>query len=845
MFPLKAMIPVQGLTESEARARRQRGEGNDADVGTGRSYWGIARTNLFTFFNNLLFAIGIALVALGQYRDALISVGLGLVNAAISTVQEINAKRKLDRIALLNRPAVTVVREGKEKEIDRAELVTGDVVRVRGGDQVAVDGQVVGEGDLEMDESLLTGEPDLVPKRVGDALLSGSFCVSGDALYEAEKVGAESFANRLTRTAREFRVERTPLQKKIDFVVRINMLVVALISLAILLQAVLENLPFTRIVQISAVLSGQVPYGLFFLVAVAYTLGAATIAKRGALVQQVNAIESLSNVDVLCMDKTGTLTANRLRLHAVQPLAGTDAETARLRLGAFVRSASATNPTSEVLAEALPGEKQPPADEVPFASSRKWSALAFEGDEMRGVYALGAVEMLAPFLPPDSVAPDSPLSRQVAAWSEAGLRVLVFARNEEVTVLHDEAGQPRLPSLTPVALVALGDELRPQARETIAEFAWLGIRLKIISGDDPRTVAALARQVGLPPDMQLVSGPELARMTSDEFDRVVEEATIFGRISPEQKERIVESLARRGHYVAMMGDGVNDALSLKKAKLGIAMQSGSNVTRNVADMVLLDDSFAALRPAFTEGKRIAGGLSSSMYLLLTRIATATLVIMAITMIGLGFPYEPSQGALVLFTVGIPSFFLTLWARPEPPRPHLLRPLVRFVVPAAILTALFGVAIYAYTYTFVLNHVSERDVPPDVVARFEAYTGLTYDVSSGFGVASATIVAQTNLSIFVSLTAFLLILFLEPPFGVFTGWTTKSPDRRPALLALGLFVVFMVVILTPALANYFGLLRAGGLERDVMLVAVPLWFLALRTAWRTKLFERFLSVDDIE
>lgn len=806
---------------------------------------GIARNNLFTFFNNLLFAIGITLVALGQYSDAFVSVGLGLVNAVISAVQELNAKRKLDRIALLTRPTVTVVREGKEKEIDPAGLVAGDVVHVRDGDQVMVDGRVFGDGHLEMDESLLTGEPDLIPKRVGDELLSGSFCVTGDAFYEAEKVGAESFANRLTSTAREFRVVRTPLQQKIDFVVRLNMLVVALISLVILLQAALENLPFTRVVQISAVLSGQVPYGLFFLVAVAYTLGAATIAKQGALVQQVNAIESLSNVDVLCMDKTGTLTANRLRLHAVQPLARMDTETARLHLGTFARSASATNPTSEVLAEALPGDEHTPVDEVPFASSRKWSALAFDKGRMRGTYALGAVEMLEPYLPADSMAPDSTLSLQVSEWSEAGLRVLVFARNEEVTVLHDEAGQPRLPSLTPVAVVALGDELRPQARETIAEFVRLGIRPKIISGDGSNTVAALARQVGLPSDMELVSGPELTQMTPEEFDRAAEEATIFGRISPEQKERIVEALAQRGHYVAMMGDGVNDVLSLKRAKLGIAMQSGSNVTRNVADMILLDDSFASLRPAFTEGKRIAGGLSNSMYLLLTRIVTSTLVIVAITMVGLGFPYEPSQGALVLFTVGIPSFFLTLWARPEPPRPHLLRSLARFLAPAAILTALFGVVIYTFTYTLALNGVRTRTVPPDVVARFEAYTGLTYDVGEEFGVAAATIVAQTNLSIFVSLTAFLLILFLEPPFRLFTGWTTKSPDRRPALLALGLFVVFLVVILTPALANYFGLLRAGELERDAMLVAVPLWFLALRATWRLKLFERFLSVYDPE
>jgi cation-transporting ATPase E len=234
-----------------------------------------------------------------------------------------------------------------------------------------------------------------------------------------------------------------------------------------------------------------------------------------------------------------------------------------------------------------------------------------------------------------------------------------------------------------------------------------------------------------------------------------------------------------------------------------------------------------------------------MYLLLTRIVTSMLMIVAITMIELGFPYEPAQGALVLFTVGIPSFFLTLWARPEPPRPQLLRSLARFVAPAAILTTAFGVAIYAFTYTFVLNNVSERTVPPDVVARFEAYTGLSYDVGEEFGEAAATIVAQTNLSIFVSLTAFVLILFLEPPLGMFTGWTTKSPDRRPALLALGLFVVFLVVILTASLANYFGLLRAGGLERDAMLVTVPLWFLALRTTWRAKLFERFLSMDDIK
>src|SRR5436190_6997214 len=349
---------VQGLTQQEVRARQQRGETNAASFRSSRSYGDIVRANLFNFFNNILFAIGIALIALGQYNDAFTSVGQGLVNALIGTVQEINAKRKLDKIALLTRTKVRVLRDGQEQAIDPAELVKDDVVHVQAGDQIVVDGRVVGAGRLEMDESLLTGEPDLVPKQDGATLLSGSFCVTGDAYYQAEKVGAESFANQLTETVRAFQTFKTPLQQQITFAVRLVTFVVALMSGIILLQTVLENFPLIRIVQVSAVLSGQVPYGLFFMIALAYAVGAAGIAKRGALVQQTNAVESLSNVNVLCMDKTGTLTANRLLFHAVQPLADVDEATLRLRLGTFARSASTSNTTSEALATALPAEQQ-------------------------------------------------------------------------------------------------------------------------------------------------------------------------------------------------------------------------------------------------------------------------------------------------------------------------------------------------------------------------------------------------------------------------------------------------------------------------------------------------------
>src|SRR5919202_806798 len=342
-----AMLPVAGLTESEARARRQRGEGNNSGARTGRSYWDIVRTNLFSLFNNILFAIGVALIALGRYNDALTSVGLGLINALISTVQEIRAKRQLDRIALINSPRVTVVREGREHVIDLADVVKGDVVRVDAGDQIVVDGVMLGDGLLEVDESLLTGEPDLIRKQAGDKLFSGSFCVTGTGYFEAEQVGAASFANQLTATARQFQVTQTPLQRQINFVVRLVVLVVVVMSIIIFVASLLEGLSEVRLVQIAAVLSGQVPYGLFLMIVVAYALGASKIAQQGALVQQVNAVESLSNIDILCMDKTGTLTANRLIFNAVSPLGGANLEEVGAALGDFARSSTASNATND------------------------------------------------------------------------------------------------------------------------------------------------------------------------------------------------------------------------------------------------------------------------------------------------------------------------------------------------------------------------------------------------------------------------------------------------------------------------------------------------------------------
>jgi len=591
---LNQMDVICGLDEAEVRTRRARGEGNEYHLPTSRSLADILRENVFTLINLILFTLGGMLVALGRVSEGLTSVSLIFMNVVVGLIQEVRAKRKLDRIALLTRPTITVMRDGHEESVDPSELVRGDVVVVRPGDQIVVDGIIVGKGTIEVDESLLTGESDLVPKHAGDNVLSGSFVVTGTALYVARRVGAKSFANSVAAEARAFRVVKTPLQRDVDFVIRLLMMIAMFFGFLLAVSSVLADLPLLRSVQTATVIAGLVPNGLFFMVIVAYAMGAVRIMGRGALIQQSNSVESLSNVNVLCMDKTGTLTANRITFHDVYPI-GIDKDELEHLLGDFACSASVTNRTSEALAAALDGQVRHILDDVPFSSARKWSAMTFSDDTRRGVYVLGAPEMLIPHLQENGALPD-----QAAVWADAGLRVLLFAYHPEVVFLHDSQQQPVLPALTALGLVSFSDELRPEAESTLAKFAHAGIALKVISGDSPHTVAALARQAGLSGSPGVVSGMDLAGMDDARFEQAALDATIFGRVTPQQKEKLVNSLRKHGYYVAMIGDGVNDVLSLKKANLGIAMESGSSATRSVADLVLLHDSFAALPHAFLE-----------------------------------------------------------------------------------------------------------------------------------------------------------------------------------------------------------------------------------------------------
>ena len=824
-----AGTPATGLTEAEATARRAAGRGNTAPPATGRTYAQIVRENVFTFINDVIFVLGMLLVVVGRPLDALVSLGVIGVNIAVSVVQEVRAKRTLDRIALLTRPMAALVRDGAERSVGPEELVVGDLVRVGAGDQVVLDGRLT-VGRLEADESQLTGESDLIPKRPGDAVFSGSFVVNGGGSFVVTAVGADSLANRITAGARTFRRVLTPLQSEIHLVIRIALAVVVYLEIVLVLNNALELVAAGRTVGQAALLVGLVPNGLFVSIAIAYALGAVRIIRFGALVQQANAIESLSNVDVLCLDKTGTLTANKLSVEEIVPLEGSEADL-RALLGDVVASAAFRNKTAEAIAAACPGTAKPLARDVAFSSARKWSAVAFAPDAgpgRTGVVAMGAAEFIRPALGGgmEDAAAWADLRARIEPHTSRGLRVLVVAAHADGLAGDDDA--PTLPAgMRALGLVVLRDELRPDARATLARFVAAGVAPKVISGDDPETVVALAVQAGLGPDLRSIAGPALDAMEDEQLAAVALETTVFGRITPAQKERLVDALRSRGRYVAMIGDGVNDVLSLKKANLGIAMQGGSQAARGVADIVLTNDSFASLAPAVEEGQRIRNGMQDILRLFLSRITTVGLLIITSLVMGI-FPIDLRNGsALVLFTVGIPTALLAVWAQPGA-RDHesLGRTLARFVVPAAVLSSLAGLAVL---FGVIVNQLGGLDA---IAGRGSVDAG-SRD--------AAVAIAQSALTSFLVFAGLVLVVFVEPPVAWLAVIEPRSPDRRPTILAGMLAALYLVILAVPAGRTIFALHPLGAMELAIVFVAVVAWAAALHAVWRYRVVERFLGI----
>jgi len=570
------------------------------------------------------------------------------------------------------------------------------------------------------------------------------------------------------------------------------------------------------------VVLGLVPQGLLVSVIVAYSLGAMRMAGKGALVQQTNAIESLSNVDTFCMDKTGTLTTNRLKLEKLHTLGLPVGELERL-LGIFSASGSSKNKTIEALQAALKGKAVRPQEEIPFSSARKWSAQLFDEAGIRGVYVLGAPEMLRSFL---RGGPD--FNVQQRAWSDAGLRVLLFAREEKPRPLANADGIPiSFQHLTAIGLVAISDELRPEARETIAAFQEAGVQLKVISGDNAETVKSLALQAGFPSDAQLISGPELEVMNEAQFHQAALECSIFGRITPEQKQRLVEVLRFHGRYVAMTGDGVNDVLSLKMANLGIAMQSGSQATQGVADIILLNDSFAALPQGIREGQRIINGMQDMLRLYITRDVFLALLIIAILSFN-GFPFTPRQASLLaLLAAGIPSFFLTAWARPgRVERRSSQWSMIRFAVPSGFLIAIYGVLLFVAANADAYRMM----IQPEATVQ---QIGAAFDLHRHYG--------QSLLVTYLALCSLLLIIFVEPPTQWLAGGDAYSGDWRSMVLTGCLFVVLVVSVLWPPAAAFWDVSPLQWKDLGIVCLFGALWAATAWLFWRFGLFDRFFGV----
>ncbi len=835
--------PLNGLSETEVVERRQRGQGNNVSFQSSRTYVDIIRANVFTFINLVLFGIGGVLVLLGLYSDAFASVGIAFWNTVIGIAQELRAKRALDKIALLTRPKATVMREGKSITLDPSQIVVGDILLLNAGDQIVVDGQIVSDGRMDADESLLTGESDLIAKRKGDKVFSGTFCVNGSAYYEAQMVGEHSVASKLTAGARAYRAQKTPLQVDVEFVVQLLVVLTMLIAVLFGLAALVRSQAITETARMAAVIAGLIPNGLFFMTTIAYGMGAVRMAGQGALIQHANAVESMSNVNVLCLDKTGTLTANHINLVETAPYEISDDEFRRI-LSIYAASASTGNRTSEALHEALQGEKQTTVEEVPFSSDRKWSAIAFEAADLKGVYVLGAPEMLNPYL---KEATD--LAQKSKQWEDEGLRVLLFAKHADISPLYDADDHPQLPSdLKPLGSIAFSDELRPEADVTLKAFADTGIKLKIISGDNPNTVAALARQAGLPGDIKVISGLELETMTAAQFAEAAENATVFGRITPQQKERLVGSLRAAGNYVAMIGDGVNDVLSLKRAQIGISMQSGSQATRGVADIILMNDSFAALPSAFSEGQRIVMGMLDIIRLFLARVIYQSLIILSIAIIGLGFPITPvHQSLLSIITVGFPTLALAAWAHHGAPPKRSLRQVMRFVLPAGVSLGFIGTAIYviyfvaAFTNSAGTNVFNVRSLTHEQVVTLETMRGKTITEIIDTAQQEAVTMARTILTSVTTLAGLVLIVFVEPPTQFWTGGDEYSGDWRPTIMAILLALLYVAIMLVPSLRTTFELAEIQARDWVIIVAVVTLWAFIQRFLWRQHVFDRLLRL----
>lgn len=662
-----------GLTTADVAERRRRGDVNETSISVSRTVEEIIRANVITRFNLLVGSLVAVVLVIGPIQDAVFGLVM-VVNSAVGIVQELRAKHALDELALLSAKRVSVIRDGTTQDVSPEEVVLDDLVVLRRGDQVVVDGVVVDSVGLELDESLLTGESVPRPRAIDDECLSGSVVLAGTGTIRATRVGEAAYAATITREARKFDLVGSELHAGTDLILRgVGWAIVP--TAVILVWSQIEATQSLSDAARGAVAGtiGMVPQGLVLLISVALAVGVARLARLRVLTQELAAVEGLARVDVLCLDKTGTITEGRLTVTEVIPLTDRDVEAG---LAAIASTEPDPNATMRSLAAAFPthpGWKR--VASVPFRSDRRWSGAEFSGE---GTWVFGAPEELAPG--------DSEVAALVTRHARAGRRALLLAFSDD----HLEGGG--LPErMDPIAVVVIGDAVRNDAADTVAYFVEQGVDLKVISGDHPTTVSAIAAQAGI--EGRAVFGDDLPDGGAELGD-MVESAVVFGRVAPEKKRAIVRSLQRRGHVVAMIGDGVNDVLALKAADVGVAMGSGSGAARTVAPLILVDGRFSAMPKIVAEGRRVIGNIERVASLYVTKTVYAFLLAWAVGIAGWAFPLLPRHYTVIgVATIGVPSFWLALEPTSRRATSGFVVRVLRFGLPVGALTAVAGFFVF--------------------------------------------------------------------------------------------------------------------------------------------------------
>jgi len=661
-----------GLSDADVRERVKRGQTNEVKEKSSRSVASIIRANVFNRFNAILGVLAVIVIIIGPLRDALF--GLVLVfNTLIGIVQELRAKRTLDRLSLLSAPRAKVIREGESREIQREAVVLDDLLELQAGDQILVDGAVLTSEGLEVDESLLTGESVPIDKKPGDGLLSGSFVSAGAGRFRATAVGEDAYAQRLASEAKRYTLVKSDLRDAINIILRY--ITYVMIPTAILLavsQLIADSTFDDSVISTVAGLVGMVPEGLVLLTSMVFAVSAVALARRKVLVQELPAVEGLARVDVICLDKTGTLTEGALQFGGIDAL-NSDADLERV-LGAYAAASPSENATIAAIASAFPS---PPGWEtvasVPFSSARKWSSVSFQRN---GAWVLGAPEVLLETRPPED-----PVRKKADGIASSGRRVLLLSRADE------SIAEEVLPEyLDPEALVIIEEKIRPDAADTLDYFKQQEVGIKVISGDNANTVGSVAERVGVPGAEHPVDARTLPEDPED-LSEVMRESSVFGRVIPEQKKMMVHALQSGGHVVAMTGDGVNDTLALKDADMGIAMGSGAPSTKSVAQLVLLDGRFSTLPGVVAEGRRVMANMERVANLFLTKTVYAAVLAVGIALIAWPYPFLPRHISLVgSLTIGIPAFVLSFAPSKKRYRPGLLRRVLYFSIPAGLIAA---------------------------------------------------------------------------------------------------------------------------------------------------------------